>query len=385
MLKLSEIDFSGQKVLLRANLNVPIENKKISDDKRIRAVIPTINYILKQKPKQIVIIAHLGRPEGKVADGLRLNPVAGKLSELLGMKVAKLDDCINVKIPDEKIVLLENLRFHPEEEAGDELFARKLATYGDVYVNDAFADSAKPHASISGVPKLIPGCIGLQFEKEIKNLSLESIERPAIAIMGGAKVSDKIKLIENMLKKVDVILLGGAMIFTFFRAVGLEVGKSRCEPDKIDLARKLTENYKKQLVLPIDVVVADKIEANAATRNAESHDIRQNEIGVDIGEETISAYKEMLNLAKTVIWNGPLGIIEIKEFSRGTEEIARHLAGLKAKTIIGGGDTAEVIDRLGLEDKMTFVSTAGGASLEFLEGKILPGIAALEESEKKFK
>jgi len=385
MLKLSETDFSGQKVLLRANLNVPVENKKISDDKRIRAVIPTINYILKQKPKQIVIIAHLGRPEGKVVDGLRLNPVAGKLSELLGMKVAKLDDCINVKIPDEKIVLLENLRFHPEEEAGDELFARKLATYGDVYVNDAFADSAKPHASISVVPKLIPGCIGFQFEKEIKNLNLESIERPAIAIMGGAKVSDKIELIESMLKKVDVILLGGAMIFTFFRAVGLEVGKSRCEPDKIDLARKLTENYKKQLVLPIDVVVADKIEANAVRRNAESHDIRQNEIGVDIGEETISAYKEMLNLAKTVIWNGPLGIIEIKEFSRGTEEIARHLAGLKAKTIIGGGDTAEVIDRLGLEDKMTFVSTAGGASLEFLEGKILPGIAALEESEKKFK
>ena len=384
MIKLSDVDFKGQKVILRANLNVPVENRKITDDKRIKAVIPTINYILKEGAGQIVIIAHLGRPDGKVVEELRLTPVAARLSELLGIKVAKLDDCINVKIPEDKIVLLENLRFHPEEDAGDELFARKLAVYGDVYVNEAFADSAKPAASISVVPRLIPGCIGLQFEREIKNLSLENIERPAIAIMGGAKVSDKIELIENMLRKVDIVLLGGAMIFTFFKSMGFEVGKSKCEPDKVNMAKKLIEKYKKQIVLPIDVIAADKIEKNAVIRDADSSDIRANEIGVDIGEETVSAYREMLELAKTVVWNGPLGIIEIPKFSKGTEEIAKHLASLKAKTIIGGGDTGEVIDRLGLENKMTFVSTAGGAALNFLEGKILPGIRALEESEKKF-
>ncbi|MBW3023069.1 phosphoglycerate kinase [Candidatus Woesearchaeota archaeon] len=384
MLKLTDIDFKNKRVLLRAVLNVPVKNGKVVDDSRIRSVTPTINYILKENPKQIVIISHMGRPEGKVVEDLRLTPAAETLSKLLKRKITKLDDCINIKIPNDKIVLLENLRFHAEEEKNDEMFARKLAAYADVYVNEAFPDSAKSHASIVGVLKFIPGCAGLQFQKEVENLSLKNVKKPAIAIMGGAKVSDKIELIENMLKKVDVILLGGAMIFTFFKALGFEVGKSKLEEEKVNAAKKLLEQHKKQLVLPIDVLVADEIKEDAVTRTAGAHDIRKDEIGVDIGEQTVAAYEEMLKMAKTVVWNGPLGIIEIKEFSKGTEEIAKHIAELDAKTIVGGGETGEVVHRLNLDKKMTFVSTAGGAALNMLEGKVLPGIKALNDNEKKF-
>ncbi|MEM4336985.1 MAG: phosphoglycerate kinase [Candidatus Woesearchaeota archaeon] len=387
MIKLKEVNFREEFVLLRANLNVPLQKGKISDDKRLKALLPTINYILKEGAKQIIIIGHLGRPDGRVVEDLRLNPVAERLSELLNIKIKKLDDCIGIRIPNEKdskIIMLENLRFHEGEEANDDLFARKLAVYGNVYVNEAFADSAKAHASIVGIPKLIPSCAGFQFEEEVKNLTLENIKRPAVAILGGAKVSDKIELIENLLKKVDVIIIGGAMSFTFFKAMGFEVGKSKYEYDKIEVAKKILENYKKKIALPVDIKVADKISEDANIKNVDVTDIKKEDIGVDIGEQTINSYKEILALAKTIIWNGPLGICEIENFAKGTESIAKFISGLKAKTIVGGGDTGAVITKLGLENKMTFVSTAGGAAIEFLEGKILPGIEALEYSEKKF-
>jgi len=384
MLKITDMDFSEKAVLIRTDYNVPIENGSIKDDRRIKASIETIRYVLNSGARQIIIISHLGRPDGRVVDEFRLDSVAKKLSELMGIEVAKLDDCIDVRIPENKIVLLENLRFHSEEEANDAMFARKLAANADVFVNDAFSVSHRAHASVVGIPKILPSCAGFQFIRETINLSLDKIGRPAIAVMGGAKVSTKIKLIENLLKKVDVALIGGAMMFTFLKAMGFEVGKSKYEKDNVEIAKKLLENNRKKIVLPIDAVVADKIEKDAEARNISVEKIGINDIGVDIGEATVRQYKQVLDGAKTVIWNGPLGIMEIGQFANGTREIAGHIASLKAVTIVGGGDTADIIDSLGIAEKFTFVSTAGGASLQYLEGTRLPGIAALDESERKF-
>ncbi len=384
MRTLQDMNFKDQRVLVRVDYNVPLKDGSVDDDRRIQESLPTINFILSQKPKQIILLTHLGRPDGKVVESLRLNSVAKRLSELLKTEVKKLDDCIDVKIPDAKIVLLENLRFHPEEEVNDALFARKLASYGDIYVNEAFSGSHRAHASIVGIPKLLPGCAGFCLQKEIENLTLKNAQKPIVAIMGGSKVSDKIKLIENMTKKVDYILLGGAMIFTFYKAEGFNIGKSKCESDKIELAKKLLKDYGKKLILPIDVLVADSIGETAKTRNVGVEFIRDNDIGVDIGAQTIEKYKEILDSAKTVVWNGPVGIFEIKAFANGTFEIAKHLATLKAKTIVGGGDTASAVEKAGVASKMTHVSTGGGASLELLEGKELPGVAVLENNLKKY-
>jgi len=384
MLKITDIDFKGQNVILRVDYNVPLKNGNVEDDSRIRASVETIRYILNAGAKQIIIISHMGQPGGKVVDSLRLTPAAKRLSELLGINVVKLDDCIDVKIPNERIVMLENLRFHPEEEANDDFFARKLAVNADLFVNDAFSVSHRAHSSIVQIPKLLPSCAGFQFIRETINLSLEKIKKPSVAVMGGAKVSTKIGLIENMLKKVDIVLIGGAMMFTFLKALGFEVGKSKYEQDNVEIAKKLLEENKKKIVLPIDCVVADKIEEGANSKNVSIENIGANGIGVDIGEATVRYYKEILSRAKTVIWNGPLGIIEIPEFAKGTEEIATHIASLNATTIAGGGETISVINKLNIANKFTFVSTAGGAALEYLEGKELPGIKALEESEKKF-
>jgi len=384
MLKITDIDFKDQIVLLRTDYNVPIKNGAVTDDARIRASLETIKYIVNAGAGQIIIISHLGRPEGKVVEEMRLTPVAKKLSELLGINVPKLDDCIDVKIPNERIVLLENLRFHPEEEANDDFFARKLAVNADVFVNDAFSDCHRAHSSMVQIPKLLPSCAGFQLIREVINLNLENIAKPAVAVMGGSKVSTKIGLIQNMLKKVDIILIGGAMMFTFLKAMGFEVGKSRYEEDNVATAKKLLKENKKRIVLPIDAVVADKIEEGAKARNASIENIRKDDIGVDIGEATVRYYNQILDGAKTVIWNGPMGIIEIDAFARGTEEIALHISQLKATTIAGGGETISVIDKLKIGNKFTFVSTAGGAALEFLEGKELPGLKALEDSEKKF-
>lgn len=384
MLKITDVDFKDRVVLLRTDYNVPIKNGIVTDDSRIKASLETIRYILNGGAKQIIIISHFGRPEGKVVEEMRLTPIAKKLSELLGINVPKLNDCIDVKIPNERVVLLENLRFHPEEEANDDFFARKLAVNADIFVNDAFSVCHRAHSSVFQVPKLLPSCAGFQLIREIINLNLENIAKPAVAVMGGAKVSTKIGLIENMLKKVDIVLIGGAMMYTFLKAMGFEVGKSKYEKDNVEIAKKLLEANKKRIVLPIDTVVADKIEEGAAIRNIGVDNIKQNDIGVDIGVATVRYYNQILDSAKTVIWNGPLGVIEINSFAKGTEEVALHISELKATTIVGGGETISVIDKLQIGSKFTFVSMAGGAALEFLEGKELPAIIALNESEKKF-
>ncbi len=384
MLKITDVDFKDQVVLLRTDYNVPIAKGIVTDDARIKASLETIRYIVNAGARQIIIISHFGRPEGRVVEEMRLTPVADKLSELLGVNVPKLDDCINIKIPNDRIVMLENLRFYPEEEGNDDFFARKLAANADIFVNDAFSVCHRDHSSVFQVPKLLPSCAGFQLIREIINLNLENISKPAIAVMGGAKVSTKIGLIGNMLKKVDIVLIGGAMMFTFLKAMGFEVGKSKYEADNVGIAKKLLEANKKRIVLPIDCVVSGKIEEGAASRNVSVDAIKKDDIGVDIGESTVRYYNQILDSAKTVIWNGPMGIIEIGSFAKGTEEIARHISDISAVTIVGGGETISVIDKLGIGDKFTFVSTAGGAALEFLEGKELPGLKALEESEKKF-
>ena len=384
MLKITDIDLKDRIILLRTDYNVPLKDGKVSDDSRITASLETIRYILNAGARQIIIISHFGRPDGKVVDSMSLKPVAQRLSELIGFNIPLLNDCIGVKIPNDRIVMLENLRFHPEEEANDDFFARKIAVNADIFVNDAFSVSHREHASVFQIPKLLPSCAGFQFIKEVINLSLENIKKPAIAVMGGAKVSTKIGLIENMLKKVDVVLIGGAMMFTFLKALGFDVGKSKYEKDNVEIAKKLLDENKKRIVLPIDCIVADKIEEGAKTRNVSIEYIKKDDIGVDVGEATVRYYKQMLSGSGTVIWNGPLGVIEIPEFAKGTEEIASHIASLNATTIAGGGETITVINKLGIAGKFTFVSTAGGAALEFLEGKELPGITALNNSEKKF-
>ena len=379
MKTLKEVDLRGKRVLIRANLDIPIKDDgSIEDDRRLKDNIQTISYALKNGAKQVIIIGHLDRPDGKVVEKLRMNVVAKRLEQLLGQKIKKLDDCVDIKIPDDKIILLENLRFHAEEEANDEKFAKKLAGFADMYVHECFSASHRAHASIVGVTKFIPSYAGFELEKEIKMLHIDSAEHPIVAIMGGAKVSTKIDLIQNMLKKVDALLLGGAMIFTFFKAMGLNIGKSKVEDDKVAEAKELLEISNKKIILPVDVRVASKVEKGAEVRNVPIDKIGANDIGIDIGEETIEIYKEILNKAKTAVWNGPLGIFEIEEFAKGTVEIAEHLAQLKATTIVGGGDTAAALDELKLAEKMNHVSTGGGASLEFLEGKVLPGIKALD-------
>jgi len=378
MKTLKEADLRGKRVLIRANLDIPIKDDgSIEDDRRLKDNLQTINYALQKGAKQVIIIGHLDRPDGKVVEKLRMNVVATRLEQLLGQKIKKLDDCVDIKIPDDKIILLENLRFHVEEEANDDNFAKKLAGIADIYVNECFSASHRAHASISGIPKFIPSYAGFELEKEIRMLHIDNAAHPIVAIMGGSKVSTKIDLIQNMLKKVDALLVGGAMIFTFFKAMGLNIGKSKVEDDKVAEAKELLENSNKKIILPVDVRVATKIEKGAEVRNVPIDKIGANDIGVDIGEETIAIYEEILNKAKTVVWNGPLGIFEIEEFAKGTVEIAEHLAQLKATTIIGGGDTAAALDELKLAEKMNHVSTGGGASLEFLEGKELPGIKAL--------
>ncbi len=384
MLKITDMDFGEKRVLLRADYNVPLEDGNVKDDTRIKASVETIRYILNNKAKQVVIISHLGRPEGKVVDDLRLNPVAKRLSELIGINVEKLDDCIDIEVPEKRVALLENLRFHPEEKENDEMFARKLAANKDIFVNDAFSVCHREHASVAQIPKLLPSCAGFQLVRETINLNLDKIRHPAVAVMGGAKVSTKIKLIKNLLKKVDVVLIGGAMMFTFLKALGFGIGKSKYEEDNVEIAKRLLEENKKKIVIPIDAVVAGRIEKGEETRNVSVEKIGKDDIGVDIGEATVRYYRQILNQAKTVIWNGPVGVAEIKEFAKGTEDIASHIASLDAATIVGGGDTGELVDKLGLSGKFTFVSTAGGAALQFMEGSELPGLKALEESEKKF-
>jgi phosphoglycerate kinase len=382
------VDLKGKTVLMRADFNVPLDTAlKITDDIRIRATIPTIKYILQNGAKKLVLMSHLGRPDGKRVDKYSLKPVAVRLQELLAEPVKFLDNCVGdaikqqVEASKERVVLLENLRFHAEEEANDTAFSRQLAALGDLYVNDAFGTAHRAHASTEGVAHDLKAVAGFLLEREIQYLgsAVENPERPFMVILGGAKVSDKIGVIENLLPKCDAILIGGGMAYTFLKAQGRPIGNSKLEKDKLDLAKGILERaleLKKEILLPVDNLVVDNIDANAKAQTV-GEDIPDGKIAVDIGPKTAKLFCDKLKSAKTIVWNGPLGIFEIDPFSRGTAEVIKFIAGLKATSIIGGGDTAAAVAKFKLEDKMSHVSTGGGASLEYLEGKTLPGVAAL--------
>jgi phosphoglycerate kinase len=392
---LTAADLAGKRVLVRADFNVPVDgDHKITDDTRIRAALPTIQN-LTGKGAKVILASHFGRPKG-VDEKLRLTPVAARLSELLGQPVTKTNDCIGeataatvAAMKNGDVVLLENVRFYPEEEKNDPEFAKKLASVADLYVNDAFGTAHRAHASTEGVTKFLsPSVAGLLVEKELQFLqeAIESPKRPLAAIVGGSKVSSKIGVIETLLDKVDKLLIGGGMVFTFYKARGLAVGKSLVEEDKLELARSLEIKAKEKgvmLLLPTDVVVADAFSADANTQTVAVEAIPDGWMGLDIGPDSVKTFQAALADCKSVIWNGPMGVFEIDKFAVGTEAIAHTLAGLTPKgctTIIGGGDSVAAVEKVGLADQMSHISTGGGASLELLEGKVLPGIAALDEA-----
>jgi len=385
-----DIEVDGKKVLVRVDFNVPLDIKTcaISDDSRMRAVLPTLKYLVEHKAK-VIICSHLGRPDGKVVEGLRMAPIAQRLSRLINLPVSTVSDCIgsdvekaadNLKPGD--ILLLENLRFHAEEEANDPSFAQALAKLADIYVDDAFGTAHRAHASTVGVAKYLPAVAGFLMEKELQALGslLTSPEHPFVALLGGAKVSDKIGLIQNILSKVDVLLIGGGMAATFLKAQGYEVGLSLVEADKQSLAQELIENARRNggaLLLPVDVIVASNISPEAKGEVVRVSDIPANKNIVDIGPQTVELFSQKIRQCRTVFWNGPMGVYEIEQFAGGTKAMAELLASLKATTIVGGGSTAEIVEKMNLANKMTHVSTGGGASLKFLEGKTLPGVAVL--------
>ncbi|MEK6983661.1 MAG: phosphoglycerate kinase [Nanoarchaeota archaeon] len=389
---IKDFDVGRKRVLVRVDFNVPIDKKtgEITDDKRIRESLPTIKYLMERNAK-IILCSHLGRPDGKAVDSLRMNNIASRLGQLLSKKVKKLNDCAGEyvkeeikKMKDGDVIVLENLRFHPEEEADNEDFSKQLAELADLYVNDAFGTCHRAHASTYGVTRFLKSCAGFLVEKELRIMgkAMEAPDKPFIGILGGVKISDKIKVIENLLIKVDKLLIGGAMIFTFFKAQGKAIGASKLDETGVDIAKKFLNN--KKIVLPVDVVVADKFDANANSRVVDRDNIPDGWLGLDIGPESIQQFKEILKNSKTVVWSGPMGVFEFDKFANGTKEIAEFLSTLKAVTIVGGGDSAAAVEKFGYADKLTHVSTGGGASLEFFEGKKLPGIEALEESYKRF-
>jgi phosphoglycerate kinase len=385
-----DIKVKGKRVLLRVDFNVPLNMNTgvISDGGRIRASLPTIKYLVDHKAK-VIICSHLGRPEGKVVENLRMAPIAQRLSQLMGLPVSTASDCIGPEVESKvgilkegDILVLENLRFHPEEEANDDGFARKLASLADIYVNDAFGTAHRAHASTVGVAKYLPAVAGLLMTKELEVMEklLHNPERPSSCLIGGAKVSDKIELLQNMLKKVDMLLVGGGMAATFLKTQGYEVGHSLVEDDKLGLARKLLQEareWKVPFLLPIDAIVAEEIKAGAPTRVVPITSIPSSSHMVDIGPQSIELFCNELKRCRTIMWNGPMGIYEIPQFAQGTRSIASFLSTLDATTIIGGGSSAEVVDEMGLADKMTHVSTGGGAILKFLEGVTLPGVKVL--------
>ena len=385
MQSIEDIDLEGKRVLVRVDFNVPLdEEQNITDDKRIRAALPTINYLLEKKAR-IILMSHLGRPKGEVIENLRLKPVAKRLKELLGRRIKFLDDCIGAEVQSavkdmrpQDIILLENLRFHSQEKENDEEFSRQLANLGEVFVQDAFGAVHRAHASTVGVAQFLPSAAGFLLEKEINFFSQILIEpqKPFVAILGGAKVSDKIGVIENLLPRVNNILIGGGMAYTFLKAQGIDIGSSKLEQDKLGIASRLLEKGKEKIILPIDHLIADKIDISAHLKTVEK-EIPEGWLGVDIGRQTIAQFKQILKEAKTIVWNGPLGIFEIDSFAQGTKEIGEFISDLDCLKVIGGGDTAAAIAKFGLEEKMSHISTGGGASLEYLEGKELPGIVVL--------
>ncbi len=385
-----DIDVAGKKVLVRCDFNVPLDGETgtITDNRRIRAAIPTIQYLIDHNAK-VILCSHLGRPKGEANPKYSLKPVAEELSKLLGKEVKLAKDVIGEdaqkltsEIKEGEVVLLENVRFHKEEEKNDPEFAKKLASFAEIYVNDAFGTAHRAHASTAGVADYLPAVSGFLIEKELEFLgsSLENPERPFVAILGGAKVSDKIGVIENLIEKVDTLIIGGGMAYTFYKAQGHHIGTSICEEDKLDLATSLLKKAEEKgvkLLLPVDNHVSSEYSNDGEDRFVESTEIPDGFMGLDIGPKTIENFKNAIKNAKTVLWNGPLGVTEFSKFAEGTRAIATALAESDAVTIIGGGDSAAAVEKMGLADKMTHISTGGGASLEFLEGKVLPGIDCL--------
>ncbi len=382
-----DIDVNGKKVLVRCDFNVPLENGKITDDRRITEALPTIKYLLDHRAI-VLLCSHLGRPKDGPSSEFSLKPVATRLTELLKREVKLLPDSIGDEVeracksakPGD-VILLENVRFHKEEEANDPAFARQLASLAEVYVNDAFGTSHRAHASTEGVAHILPGVAGFLIQKELKYLgaALHTPERPYVAIMGGAKVKDKIEVIESLLPKVDKLLLGGGMVFTFYKAQGHEIGKSLLDEGSIEYARRLLSKQGGKLVLPVDVVIAKDLSPNAGSSVVDVDSIPADMIGADIGPKTRKMFADTIRGARLVVWNGPMGVFEMKPFEAGTRAVAEAMAESDGTTIVGGGDSAAAVEKFGLADKMTHVSTGGGASLEFLEGKELPGIAALQD------
>ncbi len=392
---LSEAEVSGKRVLVRTDFNVPLNDQgQISDDTRIRAALPTIKDLISKNAK-VVLCSHMGRPKGKVKEELRLTPIAERLSQLLGQEVVKCDDCVGQGVQDKvnrlengQVALLENLRFYSQEEANDPEFSQKLAANADIYVNDAFGTAHRAHASTEGVTKHLSPCVGgylIEKELDYLNNAIENPQRPFAAIIGGSKVSSKIGVIETLIEKCDKLLIGGGMIFTFFKARGLSVGKSLIEEDKLDLAQSLEAKAKEkgvELLFPTDVVIADNFAEDANSQTVTVENIPDGWMGLDIGSKTVETYKQALSDCKGIIWNGPMGVFEMDKFAKGTEAIARTLAELTdngATTIIGGGDSVAAVEKVGVSEKMSHISTGGGASLELLEGKELPGIVALDD------
>lgn len=385
-----DIDVSGKRVLVRVDFNVNLDEKsgEITDDSRIRAALPTINYLV-EKGARVILCSHLGRPDGRVVESLRLAGVAARLSELTGQPVETAKDCIGIEaevsaltLQPGEILMLENLRFHPEEEENETGFARALAKLADIYVDDAFGTAHRAHASVVGVTEYLPAVAGLLMERELEYLGgiLENPEKPFGGLFGGAKVSDKVAVLENIMDKVDFIMVGGGMAATFLRAKGFETGLSLVEEDRIETARKLMKRAEKSgvsVILPPDVMVTDEIKQGAARTIVPADRIGPGLRIVDIGRRTVELFTKELKKARTVFWNGTMGINEIPEFAAGTQAMALLISGLDAVTVIGGGSTADVVMNMGLEEKMTFISTGGGASLNFLGGKKLPGVEAL--------
>jgi phosphoglycerate kinase len=394
-LSIDKVNLKSKRVLVRVDFNVPLdENLQITDDTRITAAMPTIKKII-QSGGQCILMSHLGRPKGGPNPKYSLKPVAVHLGKLLDKDVKFASDCIGEQVKaivnslaDGDVLLLENLRFHPEEEKNDPTFAQQLAEFGDVYINDAFGSAHRAHSSTEGVTKFIKICAsGYLMQKELDYLgnAVANPVRPFTAILGGSKISGKIDVIENLLPKVDYLLIGGGMAYTFFKASGFEIGKSLLEEEKIELAKTMLEKFKSsnaKVLLPKDNVVADEFKNDSPPSVVNSDKIPSDKMGLDIGPKTIEEFKNVILSSKTVVWNGPMGVFEFENFANGTNEVASSLAELTAKggiTIIGGGDSAAAINKAGLDDKVTHVSTGGGASLEFLEGKILPGVAALND------
>ncbi|MBF0118868.1 MAG: phosphoglycerate kinase [Desulfobacterales bacterium] len=394
-LSVEDLDLKGKRVLMRVDFNVPLESGVVANDKRIRESLPTIKYII-EKGGRLILMSHLGRPEGKKVPEMSMKPCVPVLSQLLGKEVKFADDCIgdiaekaSANLKDGDVLILENLRYYKQETKNDKEFAEKLAKLGEIYINDAFGTAHRAHASTEGVTHFFTKCAsGFLMMKELAYLGqvIENPKRPFVAILGGAKISDKIEVISNLLPKVDKLIIGGGMAYTFFKAQGFEIGKSLLEKDKIDLAKSLLEKGKDKIVLPVDSIITDHLDFSGRKvgeiKVSKSDAIPSDYMGVDIGPESIEQFKSVLSDAKTIIWNGPMGVFEIDATSKGTYAIASLLADITPKgatTVIGGGDSASAVKKAGVSSKVSHVSTGGGASLEFLEGKILPGVQALTD------